>query len=93
MVRSYVAWFVSGDWDEIKRLCANDLQDTFDEWLASTEAGIAGAAAQGVLVEKVLVTPDLRQRQLSTGRKVNANGRMRLAVAKGVEADNRKTRH
>lgn len=94
MARVYVAWFDRGDWDEIKRLCADDLQDTFDEWLASAEAGIKGAAAEGILVEKVLVTPgDLRQRQRATGRKVDANGRMRLALVKGREADDRMTRH
>jgi hypothetical protein len=38
-MRTYVAWFERADWDEIKRLCADDLQDTFDEWLASAEAG------------------------------------------------------
>jgi hypothetical protein len=93
-MRAYVAWFDRADWDEIKRLCADDLQLTFDEWLADAEAGVKGAAAQGVLVEKVVLTPgDLRNRQRSTGRKVNANGRMKLALAKGIEADNRKTRH
>jgi hypothetical protein len=94
MARAYVAWFDRGDWDEIKRLCADDLQITFDEWLANAEAGLKSAAAEGLLVEKVVLTPgDIRQRQRATGRKVDAKGRSKLAVAKGVEADNRKTRH
>jgi hypothetical protein len=36
---------------------------------------------------------DICQRQRSTGRKVDAKGRSKLAVAKGIEADNRKARH
>jgi hypothetical protein len=92
-MRAYVAWFDRGDSDEIKRSSA-DLQDTFDEWLASAEAGVKGAAAQGIIVEKVVLTPgDLRQRQRATGRKVDAKGRANLAVANGIEADKRRTRH
>jgi hypothetical protein len=94
VARVYVAWFDRDDWDEIKRLCVDDLQDTFDEWLVDAEAGLKGAAAQGILVEKVILTPsDIRQRQRSTGRKVDAKGRAKLAAAKGIEADNRRTRH
>jgi hypothetical protein len=56
-MKAYVAWFDRADWSEIKRLCADDLQLTFDEWLVDAEAGVEGAAAQGFLVEKVVLTP------------------------------------
>ena len=94
MARVYAAWFERSDWKEIKRLCADDLQDTFDEWLSDAQAGVKGVAAQGFLVEKIILTPDdIRQRQSATGRKVNASDRAQLATAKGLEADNRGTQH
>jgi hypothetical protein len=89
LVRTSVAWFNRSDWDELQRLCdSDDLQGTFDEWLARAEAGIAGFNAQGFLVEKVIVTPDdIRAFERTTGAKIDHRGRMQIAGAKMAEPD------
>lgn len=91
--RSAIAWFEREDWPEIKKLTAG-LQDTFDEWLAAAEQGIADVTAQGFIVQKVILKPsDLRQQYRATGRKIDGAGRAKMAAEKLVEAEQGKTVH
>lgn len=94
IAQAAAAWFRREEWDEVKRLCVDDLQDTFDDWLRDAEAQLAAHAAEGLLIEKVIVTPDdIRRRQRSTGRKVNANGRAKIAIHKLTQLDDGRARH
>jgi hypothetical protein len=93
-MRIAAAWFVREDWDEIKRICADDLQVTYDAWSAEAEQQARTLSAQGYIVEKVIVrTHDIRQRQRATGRKVDAQGRSEIAVKLLIEAHNGGARH
>jgi len=51
------AWFTSETFAETKRLGATDLQDRFETWLEKSERGLAELAAQGDVVEKVMINP------------------------------------
>lgn len=93
MARTAVAWFERSDWDEIKRLCVDDLQDTFDEWLGFAESQVTAYLAHGFFIDKIVVTPDdIREHQSATGSKVDGKGRAQIAIAKMLEADKGKTR-
>jgi hypothetical protein len=89
-----VAWFRREDWDEIKRLCVDDLQDTFEEWLAAAEQGADDARRNGLFMQKVEVRPEhIRKRQASTGRKVDGKGRAMIAMKLAGNADDGAAKH
>ena len=54
-----VAWYRREDWDDVRRLCdqANQLQDTYDEWLADAEDALRRLAKRGIAVKKVFIAP------------------------------------
>ena len=81
------------DWAEIKALCApNDLQDTYDEWLANVESGIKSRSLAGDEVEKVILTPEnLRNWKATNSGEINSKVRARLAIEIGHKGQG--TRH
>jgi len=88
-----IAWFERGDWDEIKRLCADELHDSYDQWLTDAEEVVASKLGEGFTCEKVVLKPeDIHKRQRVLGRKVNGQDRARLAVVKLQKADRVKER-
>lgn len=86
-----VAWLRPEEWDDLKRVC-DGLQDTYDEWLADAEAGVAAYRKIGHEPIKVVLTLDeLRQRKRATGRKVDSKTRAAMAAIKAH--DKHGTRH
>ena len=87
-----VAWFRPEEWAELKRLCP-DLQETYEEWLANAQAGIAGLGSplREQVVKIVLPVDDLRKWQRSTGRKVDAKARADMASR--IARKSHSTRH
>ena len=71
-----VAWFLRDDWEEIKRLCVDELHDTYDDWLADAREALVTAAAAGHTLEQIILRPqDIRERERATGRKVDSAAR------------------
>ena len=90
-VRSPVVWFRREDWGLIKRTCSG-LQDTFDEWLATAEKGLADLSAHDFVAEKVILEPsELRKRYQATGRKIDGAGRAKMALEKLIESEKDRT--
>lgn len=75
-----IPWLRAVDWPQLKTLCP-DLQETYEDWMADTEAGLAALDLPGYAVEKVVITAEqIRQRYRATGRKVDGKARMQMAV-------------
>lgn len=85
-----VAWFNRSDWSEIKLLCPpDDLQDTYDQWLANVHAGLHAQAMTEDSIEKIILTPDdLRNWQASNGGEINSKARAEMAVEIGHQRKN-----
>jgi hypothetical protein len=77
-----VAWFRKEDWAELKQLCPpDDLQDTYEEWLANAQQGIKAAGFSEHDVQKVILTPDdLREWKAANDGEINSSVRARLAA-------------
>lgn len=68
--RIAVAWFLGEDWDEIKRLCVDELHDSYDDWLTDARGVLITTAAEGYSPEQVILRPaDIRERERATRRK------------------------
>lgn len=87
-----VAWFRPDEWDDLKRLCP-DLQDTYEEWVVSAEAGIEnlGSPLKEQVVKVILTVDELRQWKRATGRKIDSKVRAELAMK--IAAERNSTRH
>ena len=92
-VRHFVAWFNSSEWSELKFLCAtDDLQDTYDQWLANVQAGLKAQGLTEDDIEKVILTPsNLRGWKATNAGEIHSKVRARLAVEIGLKRQ--QTRH
>jgi hypothetical protein len=92
-VRYLVAWFNRSDWDEIKSLCPpDDLQDTYDQWLANVQSGLHAQGLTEDHIQKVVLTPDdLRDWKAANGGEINSKVRAALAIDLGHKRQ--ETRH
>ena len=51
------AWYLPEQWNKLKEISVDrdDLEDTYEEWLANAEQSVAQMSAAGVTVKKVIV--------------------------------------
>ena len=81
-VRHVIAWFRKADWADIKKLCApNDLQDSYEQWLADVQAGMQKMGVTEDDIEKSILTPDdLRKWKAANSGEIDSRIRARLAI-------------
>lgn len=80
------------EWDEIKRLCADALPDTYAEYRARQQRVIKRVGYPPKSVEEVLITAaELLEFKIASGRDVDAKARNELAIQ--ISIDRRRTRH
>ena len=80
-----MAWFQRHQWDQLRAVSADvdDLESTYEEWLAFAERRLSDLRAQGANVEKVAVDVDeLVQWCESQGVKVDGRSRAMFAAHK-----------
>ena len=51
------AWYLPEQWNKLKEISVDrdDLENTYEEWLANAEQNVAKMSAAGVTVKKVIV--------------------------------------
>lgn len=73
------AWYRPEEWADLKRLCP-DLDDAYEDWLASAEKAIASLRERSFHVVKIVLTADeLKRWKRATGREVTRKVRSQLA--------------
>ena len=80
-----MAWYQADQWDELRAVSADvdDLESTYEEWLAFAERKLSQLRAKGVILEKVPVDLDeLVQWCESEGVKVDGRSRANFAAHK-----------
>jgi hypothetical protein len=78
-----VAWYRAEDYDRLKSMYedADQLPDTFEEWLAIAEGVRNTMIAQGFIIRKVYLDPDtFPQWCKEHGLSMDATGRTRYAL-------------
>jgi hypothetical protein len=92
-VKFGVAWFRKEDWAEVKQLCApDDLQDTYEEWLANAQKGLKAAGLAEHDIQKVILTPKvLRDWKAANGGEITSGVRSMLAATAAMY--NKNTSH
>ena len=87
MAQAYfpVSWYRSEDYDRARAMMddANNFPASFEDWLQLANDQIAKFAAQGVVVEKIILDPE-EFRAFCAGQKIKPDqqARMSYAVAK-----------
>jgi len=80
-----VAWYREADWPRIKGLFpdADELHDTYAEWLRSAEGSVKALKRRGVDAKPVMIDIDaFIVWGLARGRKLDANGRAEYTTEK-----------
>jgi hypothetical protein len=87
----FAAWYRREDYDRVRSLMddGNKLPATFEEWEKTAKSQVAAAAAQGVIIEPVILDPDkfvqFCKDENHTGRGNRERGL--FAVARGTAKD------
>ena len=80
--------FLREDWDEIKRLCVDELHDSYDDWLTDARRLLITTAAAGHSPEQVILRPaDIRERERTPRRKVNGKARAEMVTERLGKTD------
>jgi hypothetical protein len=76
-----LAWFRREDYAEIRRLCVDDLDPTFEGWQARITLRLQALEAAGVKVEKVIILPgELQGWAREQGLRIDSQARASLAA-------------
>jgi hypothetical protein len=90
-VPHFAAWYRREDYDRIRSLMddGNKLPATFEEWEKTANSQVAEAAAQGAIIEPVILDPDefIRFCQGENLAKRGSRERGQFAVARGMAKD------
>lgn len=84
------AWYRPEEWADLKRLCP-DLDDTYQDWLASAEKAIASLSDSFEVVKTVLTVDELKRWNRATGREVTRKVRSQLAAKRAKRSASRET--
>jgi len=84
------AWYLPEQWNKLKEISVDrdDLEDTYEEWLANAEQNVAKMSAAGVAVKKVLVEiAELEAWCRAKSLEVDGNSRAEFVANKMREKD------
>ena len=62
MIVTGIAWYVKDQWEVLRRVSADKVEDTWEEWVDNAERRIAELKKEGVSAQKIVV--DVSELQL-----------------------------
>ncbi|MCX5859364.1 MAG: hypothetical protein NT056_05655 [Proteobacteria bacterium] len=84
------AWYLPEQWNKLKEISVDrdDLEDTYEEWLANAEQSVAKMSAAGVTVKKIMVEiAELEAWCRAKNLKINGKSRAEFVANKMREED------
>jgi hypothetical protein len=61
MIVTGIAWYMREQWEDFRRVSADKVEDTWEEWVENAERRIAQLKKEGVSVQKIVVDlPELQ---------------------------------
>jgi hypothetical protein len=88
------AWYLPEQWNKLKEISVdrNELEDTYEEWLANAEKSVAKISASGVTVKKVIVQiSELESWCRAKNLEINGKSRAEFVANKMREEDRKGT--